>query len=65
MVQPTRGTNNLLCSTAHGVLNTDLLNPSRPVLKMICFPDTKELRVPAVMWGKEQEMDALKDYRKQ
>ena len=32
-------------SIAHGVLNTDLLNPSRTVLKMVCFPDTKELRI--------------------
>ena len=48
--------------TAHSVLHTDIQNPSKSLLKSICFPDKKELRVPAVLWGKENEKDALKDY---
>ena len=48
--------------TAHSVLHTDIQNPSKSLLKSICFPDKKELRVPAVLWGKEHEKDALKDY---
>ena len=28
----------------------------------ICFPETKELCVPTVMCGREQEKDTLKDY---
>ena len=46
---------------SHGVLHTDVNNPST-VLKTICFPDNKELRVPAILWGKDHEKDALKDY---
>ena len=49
-------------STAHSVLHTCMQNPAKSILKAICFPDNKELRVPAVMWGKQHEKDALRDY---
>ena len=49
-------------NTAHSVMHTNVSNPAKSLLKTICFPDKKELRVPAVMWGKQHEKDALRDY---
>lgn len=46
------------------MIHSALNNPARSLLKAICFPDNKELRVPAVMWDREQEETVLKDYEK-
>lgn len=47
-------------STVHGVLHTDPDNPSRSVIKQICFPDN--VSATAINWGQQHERTALKAY---
>eukprot|EP00794_Sanderia_malayensis_P013389 gene13389-14762_t len=51
-------------SKAHQVLHTSISNPARSLIKEICSRSLNQLKVPAVMWGKEHERDALATYKK-
>ncbi|XP_076090454.1 uncharacterized protein LOC143062652 isoform X1 [Mytilus galloprovincialis] len=50
-------------STVHNVLHTTLENPSTSLLKKICDPAPKPLNVPAVIWGREHEKSAIKEFQ--
>ncbi|CAC5376473.1 unnamed protein product [Mytilus coruscus] len=50
-------------STVHNVLHTTLENPSTSLLKKICDPAPKPLNVPSVIWGREHEESALKEFQ--
>ena len=48
----------ITASVAYAAMHTD----PRSVLQRICGPPVAEIRVPAVLWGKQQEHDALELY---
>ena len=52
----------ITASVAHAAMHTDPRSPSRSVLQRICGPPVGELRVPAVLWGKQHEHDAQELY---
>lgn len=53
----------ITASKAHQVTRTNLENPSKSLIKSICNPTFKQLNVPAILWGKEHEDDALGTYK--
>ena len=52
----------ITASVAHAAMHTDPRAPSRSVLQRICGPPVTELRVPAVLWGKQDEHHARQLY---
>ena len=46
-------------STVHEVLRTSALHPAPSVLKKICQPDMRQLKVPAIQWGNNNEEHAF------
>ncbi len=53
----------ITASKAHQVMHTNLENPSKSLIKSISNPTFKQLNVPAILWGKEHEDDALETYK--
>ena len=52
----------ITASFVHDVLATDIINPSRSLIKRICSSNNIELNVPALQWGRNYEKSALYVY---
>ena len=53
----------ITASKAHQVIHTNLDNPSKSLIKSISNPTFKQVNVPAILWAKEHEDDALGTYK--
>ncbi|XP_077493418.1 uncharacterized protein LOC144104345 [Amblyomma americanum] len=42
--------------------HTKAANPSVSLIKEICYPEAQTMKVPAIMWGRNHEKDALAAY---
>lgn len=56
-------TGRITASTLCNVCHTQLNAPSKRLINRICFPNSKELSVPSVKYGREKEAVALGEYK--
>jgi hypothetical protein len=53
----------ITASNLHNVVATSTTNPAVSTVRAVCYPSTKSLKVPAVVYGKEMEKEALARYK--
>ena len=46
-------------------MHTDSNNPSKSLIKRICYPENFKVITPSIRWGLEYETSALTEYHKQ
>lgn len=56
-------TGRITASTLYDVCHTQFYAPSKSLINRICFPNSKELSVPSVKYGREKEAVALGQYK--
>ena len=49
-------------SVTHSVLHTKIDAPAPSIIKKICYPEKRHLNTPAVLWGRDNENEAIKNF---